>query len=446
KAVNTAYAGNSAYYNNVSINNITFTDSTVARLFLNNQLKPSSDTIGISKYIRDFSDSNILNDTVSVTPIDTTRPYLTRIQVINNDANTDITSGDTLALYFSESINTATVNVNNVKTILGVNLGDTTAIDIYWGYYNTIMYVKIGTNPSIIYPSYINPQDTVVFTDYSDNQDSTLSELLIPDNYPPDAPTNVIMQDTDLPYANAGYDNDNAINIWWTAPIATDVDSYAVYISTNNGQYALVDYTANTYYNYTNLNYHYSYKAVVRAIDRAGNYSDTSNATASIISDTYATRPNAPQPTDANYNINFDTDNIINWQWTTSDTDIDYYMVYVDSGYGFVYYDTTNVNEIQLTGTYRNTYRLRVQAVDFAGNISDTSLASIYVTVDTGDVCSPNNIIHTDNANPGYEMIPLCILLGLLRPIQISVFLVCGINLIIIHLYISGQRQIIIIH
>jgi len=398
ESINSAEALNPANYSNPNISNIILKDSTSIRITLNTQFKALEDSFYISN-VTDYADSNIIANTYSI-PSDSVKPFLDRISSINNDSNAAFTFGDTIILYFSESINTAVITPANVNSIFNVNFGDISNIVLEWDYYNTILKIQLGSFPSIIYPSYINPSN--VLTDYAGNSDSS-TDKLIPDNYDPDAPSNVYITDTEIPAAYPGFDNDGSIYIYWTLPVASDVDSYAVYISINSGADSLAGYTTNNYFNYSKLTYHNSYKAKIKSIDKSGRLSVFSVQSSAIISDTYSPVADAPLHSDSVYNINFDTDLFINWSWSASDTDILFYRIYVDSGAGYLLYDTTiNIFYI-LTAANGCSYSLKIDAIDWAGNTSPISAPSIYVTVDTGAVSNPNKPIHSDDAVSGFD-------------------------------------------
>ncbi|MBP7654062.1 hypothetical protein KA977_11605, partial [Candidatus Dependentiae bacterium] len=398
ESVNFTKASDIGNYSNLNISNITALDSNAVRITMNNQFKSINDSFYVSN-ITDLADSNIMANTYCI-PVDLINPFLNSITVINNDSNTGFTYGDTIILYFSESINTSALTAANINTIFNSDFGDSSNSVLEWDYYNTVLKIQLGSSPSIIYPYYINPSNLI--TDYSGNTDSS-SNKLIPDSYEPDAPYSVIMADSDVPAAFPGFDNDSSIYIYWNQPIANDIDSYAVYLSINSAPDSLVGYTANRYFSYTNLIYHNRYSAKIKSIDKSGKMSGFSAQSSIIISDSYCPVPGIPTHSDTVFNLNYDTDLTINWQWISYDTDILYYRIYIDSGAGFILYDSTANTNYRLTGTYRNNYSLKIDAVDWAGNTSSISGASIYVTIDTGNVTNPSVPVHSDNATSGYD-------------------------------------------
>lgn len=86
----------------------------------------------------------------------------------------------------------------------------------------------------------------------------------------------------------------------------------------------------------------------------------------------------------AAYSLSYDNDTKLDFIWTKAKGDVYYYNIYVSKdSREYVFEDTTKTNSYTLTGKYGHRYKIKVQAVDAAGNLSPMSEESDWVICDT---------------------------------------------------------------
>jgi len=399
KIINYDLAINPANYQvNNNITNIIYSsDSLSVIIRLSNLFNIRNDTIVILQ-ISDYAETNIANNIIIETSqmYDFQAPYITSVNVINNDSNTDLSAGDTIIISFSEIMNTSPITENNLDSyfILSNNHQFNNAQKIVWSDTYTGLWIQLGSNFTIQYNDSIRGTNNL--TDLGGNSDTTIAgSIIITDIYKPDTITNLIHQDINEPIANNGYDNDTQINFSWQHSISTDTAYYKIYVDTVGG----LKYYDTTIYNFINVQVSNQANTIIIAIttvDRSNLISDTVYSN-EIKIDTIVLPPVTFIHSDSVFNIFYDTDTITNLSWTESQTDIDYYELYVDSGNGFIYIDTTTLNNYSYSNCEHNiAYQFGIIAIDLAGNRSDTKY-TITIICDTGDVLKPNKPYHYDS-------------------------------------------------
>ena len=106
---------------------------------------------------------------------DTTGPTMTGIDWTDVDDSDTINEGDTLCFKFSEAMDTATITVTNIGTMLPTSpshsYGTLTADDLSWTYSDKWFWVTLGSGETIVGGETVDPSASV--TDVAGNPDNT---------------------------------------------------------------------------------------------------------------------------------------------------------------------------------------------------------------------------------------------------------------------------------
>ncbi len=114
--------------------------------------------------------------------IDTTRPKVTSVTVVDSGGNTSISPGDNIYITFDKTMNSNTIMLNNVDTSLGLSNSHTFNASYFtWDINKSIVRIILGSYTSVAHLDTINPIITV--TDALGNEDNSTNTTIIDTNF-----------------------------------------------------------------------------------------------------------------------------------------------------------------------------------------------------------------------------------------------------------------------